>query len=134
MKIIIFFVMNAFLIKENRDFPLIKDYHSNLQSSLSYFIFFPSFCYIWSSCNKEKNKPPFLMQKMSLKLRVKTTLHCPQGWSCIAGTTVIFLFNISVIISCSCAPCFFILLFINRVEVLTTLVRKHFMVKVLLLR
>ena len=71
MKIIIFFVMNAFLIKENRDFPLIKDYHSNLQSSLSYFIFFPSFCYIWSSCNKEKNKPPFLMQKMSLKLRVK---------------------------------------------------------------
>ena len=70
MKIIIFFVMNAFLIKENRDFPLIKDYHSNLQSSLSYFIFFPSFCYIWSSCNKEKNKPPFLMQKMSLKLRV----------------------------------------------------------------
>ena len=69
MKIIIFFVMNAFLIKENRDFPLIKDYHSNLQSSLSYFIFFPSFCYIWSSCNKEKNKPPFLMQKMSLKLR-----------------------------------------------------------------
>ena len=71
MKIIIFFVMNAFLIKENRDFPLIKDYHSNLQSSLSYFIFFPSFCYIWSSCNKEKNKPPFLMQKMSLKLRAK---------------------------------------------------------------
>ena len=72
MKIIIFFVMNAFLIKENRDFPLIKDYHSNLQSSLSYFIFFPSFCYIWSSCNKEKNKPPFLMQKMSLKLRVNS--------------------------------------------------------------
>ena len=71
MKIIIFFVMNAFLIKENRDFPLIKDYHSNLRSSLSYFIFFPSFCYIWSSCNKEKNKPPFLMQKMSLKLRVR---------------------------------------------------------------
>ena len=75
MKIIIFFVMNAFLIKENRDFPLIKDYHSNLQSSLSYFIFFPSFCYIWSSCNKEKNKPPFLMQKMSLKLRVKIQLN-----------------------------------------------------------
>ena len=74
MKIIIFFVMNAFLIKENRDFPLIKDYHSNLQSSLSYFIFFPSFCYIWSSCNKEKNKPLFLMQKMSLKLRVKATI------------------------------------------------------------
>ena len=64
--------MNAFLIKENRDFPLIKDYHSNLQSSLSFFIFFPSFCYIRSSCNKEKNKLPFLMQKMSLKLRVKT--------------------------------------------------------------
>ena len=63
--------MNAFLIKENRDFPLIKDYHSNLQSSMSVFIFFPSFCYIWSSCNKEKNKPPFFMQKMSLKLRVK---------------------------------------------------------------
>ena len=76
MKIIIFFVMNAFLIKENRDFPLIKDYHSNLQSSLSLFIFFPSFCYIWSSCNKEKNKPPFLMQKMSLKLRVKTGNCC----------------------------------------------------------
>ena len=72
MKIIIFFVMNAFLIKEN---SLIKDYHSNLQSSLSYFIFFPSFCYIWSSCNKEKNKPPFLMQKMSLKLRIKLTNH-----------------------------------------------------------
>ena len=61
--------MNAFLIKENRDFPLIKDYHSNLQSSLSVFIFFPLFA-IWSSCNKEENKPPFLMQKMSLKLRV----------------------------------------------------------------
>ena len=75
MKIIIFFVMNAFLIKENRDFPLIKDYHSNLQSSLSYFIFFPSFCYIWSSCNKEKNKPLFLMQKMSLKLRVNAALE-----------------------------------------------------------
>ena len=75
MKIIIFFVMNAFLIKENRDFPLIKDYHSNLQSSLSYFIFFPSFCYIWSSCNKEKNKPPFLMQKMSLNLRVNQQCH-----------------------------------------------------------
>ena len=75
MKIIIFFVMNEFLIKENRDFPLIKDYHSNLQSSLSYFLFFPSFCYIWSSCNKEKNKPPFLMQKMSLKLRVKDNAY-----------------------------------------------------------
>ena len=79
MKIIIFFVMNAFLIKENRDFPLIKDYHSNLQSSLSYFIFFPSFCSIWSSCNKEKNKPPFFMQKMSLKLRVNLLLNGGRG-------------------------------------------------------
>ena len=35
--------MNALLIKENRDFPLIKDYHSNLQSSLSRLIFFPLF-------------------------------------------------------------------------------------------
>ena len=63
--------MNAFLIKDYRDFPLIKDYHSNIQSSLSLLIFFPSFCYIWSACNKENNKPPFLLQNMSLKLRVR---------------------------------------------------------------
>ena len=34
--------------KENSDFPLVKDYHSNIRSSPSLLIFFFSFCYTYN--------------------------------------------------------------------------------------
>ena len=47
-------------------------YIISISSLHQVLIFFPSLCYIWSSCNKENNKIPFLMQKMSLKLWVNS--------------------------------------------------------------
>ena len=49
IKVYTFFI-NVFF---NSTFPLIKDYHSTLQSSLSLLITVSSFCYIWSPVRKK---------------------------------------------------------------------------------